>query len=345
MQTLPRRVFLGGIASITTVLAGCNQTGEDGTDEGESTPESTPVTTESPTEAAATETATSEQTEGEDATEHLDAAFNAGEEASSLLLEELGKVDQTLDFVDFETDRITTLIEQGEEELAAAAPTGDQTEVAASLESIFAWLRPLTDGVAAYDDAVDAWETGDTYSSNDRFRDAAEQMETAQDRFSTAEEHTGEAEDAFDAITVEPLDGVDEADLTQAETPMQQFADAVAATTVYTRGLAVFMTATDAFLEGIRAYSEGRYSEVVEPLESARSESADANAAAQDAEEITPDWLLDRVLNLQCWSDAYRDAAAHFIAAVEARQAGDTATAEEEEEAANQAINRCESAD
>ncbi|WP_436344490.1 hypothetical protein [Natronorubrum sp. FCH18a] len=308
-----RKVLLTSGVALSAVLAGCTSSSDDGTNGSGGS--------ESDDEAL------------EDAADHIVEASNRLEEETT---------------ISFETDPgdplNTSAIEQGIENAEESLDDFNEDEASndqlTQYENIEAAIEYTTDALEVLtelEEAFDAFDTAVSYENNERYDDAADQLEIALDHFTKADDLVDDAAESWSSVEVENTEG--KLDIADGEDDLDELDDICDAYARLTEAAIDFDRGLEAFKEGTESIEQGRYSAAASAYGDATIHFEDARDLYQDAETEVPSSYREVFIDMTCVSEAIVEASELFVEASEAADRGDYQTADTRANEAQEAMD------
>ncbi|WP_323191482.1 hypothetical protein [Halostella sp. PRR32] len=336
---MKRRTYLRLLpATAVAGAAGCSSSGDE-PDEGDDTD----ADTDTDTETATTESAsTTEPTATPE--ESLDAAAAALNEAS----EGIGTQSDAFgeDEESFDESGIRQSITTANDHLDAAEEADlseDQQADVEDMRNVAAYFSLLTDTMLQLDRGFNEVDVAQSYVDTERFDDGIESLDDARSAFRDASDDLSDAEDAFEALDEGSFERIDGTTYAEVEDSMQMARQLVDMMDPFLTGYREFVRGYERFTVATTALDEERYQTAADEYSTASVRFGDAESAFTDAEEFAPADMQSSVISLTCYAAALADASEHFAEAARALDEGDDQTANEEAEAGQEAVSRCDS--
>lgn len=327
---MDRRSFLRTLPAVTVAgAAGCSSSSSDGSTTGD----------ETDTETSTAEPTATPDESIEQAAAALDEAFDGIDRQSE------GFGD--LEGAEFEDGSIRASIADARDHLDAAEQadlTGDQQAAVDDLRGLADYAEALTDTMVPLGEAFASFSTVEQYVDTERFQAAIDGLDDAQESFRTAQTRLEDTRAAYESLDRSAFDRVDPT-YEETRTDLEKMEAVVETMDPFVDGFREYVRGYRSFTAGSDALDAERYDDAANEFDTAAVRFGDAESAFMTAEETAPSSMRSDVIDLTCISGALSDASEHFAAAARALDRGDGQTANEEVEAAQQAIDRCETSD
>ncbi|WP_317176051.1 hypothetical protein [Halomontanus rarus] len=312
-----RRVFLSSAGAI--VLAGCpadgDQEGSDnGTDEAKGIEENDEVLNET--------------------YEHLETA---GEEL------------ETQAELSFETDPNDSLsisgIETGIENAEAALADFDEDSASdeqlarfKNSERAIVYLKDAVAVLVELENGINALDTAVSYENNERFADAADQMEVATDHFVETESLVDDVATSWDELNAEQF-GANNVDLATGADDIDHLKEICNAYARFSEAGIEFYLGVKAYFEGTDLFGQERFSAASSAFSDASDNLGTANQRYKNAETNVPQSFQNDFIEMTCLTDALHESSVLFAEASDAAENRDWETAETRAEEAEAALD------
>lgn len=322
---MDRRNYLRTTASIagTALFAGCTGSDSENSNNAEAN-----TTTERQTEA------------------HLEKAGEALDKAGEKISEESEKfseVDISNSGIDFKTATINGYLDTASNELdkAEESASDSQLEWIEAARSYIAFARKYTEFGDITAEGFSQINTGFAYFQSERFADAAETLKEAQNTMNEADDTLTLVQDRADQFDTSKLDEFDQVEITSLQTSLSELDELIPILSVLATGMRDIALGMVDFNEAGTQIDNSNYIKAKELFNEAESDFANAHSTFKGEEESAPASVKSSIIELSCYSSALKDASSHLAAVAEAVENGNQERAEEENEKAEQALNRC----
>ncbi|SEQ03907.1 hypothetical protein [Natrinema salaciae] len=314
-----RTILVGAGVSITSVLGGCLSSSDD---EGDSSPDSDSQGSSANTEAL-NEAYDHLETAGNEFATQADVTFETDPEnplSTSGLETAIGNAESALE--DINED------EASDEQL-------DRLENAEHALSLFEDLLSVLVELEAGFNAV---ATADSYSTNDRFSDAGDQLEIAAEHFREGESLLSDAKTSWDNLDASQFEAND-VELATGSDDLEHLGDVCDAFSRFCTATVDLYSGVEYYVEGANLIEQERYGAAASAFEDASNTLTDANSQYQDAETAVPQSFRKDFIDFTCLTDAFIESSDLFKEASEAMERGDWQTADTKATEAEEALN------
>lgn len=317
-----RRRYLGLVSSVAVAAAaGCSS---DSMEQGDG---ETTTGEETATPAESLDAAATALNEAYDGIERQSDAF--GEEGES-----------------FDENGIRQSLSEANEHLDAAEGadlSADQRADVEDMRNAAAFLGALTDAMVEIDAAFNEQEVAQSYVDTERFEDGIETLDDARSAFRDASDELSEAETEFEALDDGSFERIDGTTYAEVEDSLSTTSRLIDMMDPFLTGYREFVRGYERFSVGTDAVDAERYRDAASEYDTAAVRFDGAESAFMDAEDAAPPEMRSDVIELTCLTGALADASRRFAAGTRALDDGDRETANEEFEAAQTALDRCDS--
>jgi hypothetical protein len=289
-----------------------------------------------------TETTTAEPTATPE--ESIDAAATALNEAYDGIDRQSDALGE--DGESFDESGTRRSISTANDHLDAAESTDlsdEQQTVVEEMRDVAAFFTVLTDTLVQLDSGFNETDVAQSYVDNDRFEDGLDSLDDARAAFRDASDDLSDAESAFGELESGSFERIDGTSYAEVEDSLQTTRQLVDTMDPFLTGYREFVRGAQSFEEGSAALDAEQFSVAAGEFDTAVARFDDAESAFRDAEEEAPSEMRSEIIDLTCFAGALRDAAEHFAAGSRAYDDGDSQTANEEFQAGQEDLNRCES--
>jgi hypothetical protein len=291
----------------------------------------------------------SEQSVSIGGTDHLDEAGTAIRKA----VEEYNRQTDRIENAEFsegrvevDTATITVHLDTASEELTAAADQATATERRAkigALEDYVAYTRPVVNFLDAFATGYNRSYTGFSELESEEYIKATAMLEQADDAFSTANERLRKAETRAESLDHDALADVVDVDTESVSESLADLRGVNAALDDLASGMLHLAKGMEDFQTASANLDQKRWEEAEQALEDSRDHFESANGTFESAKGDAPPDIASTFEDMICRSGALRDGSDHLARAIRAFEVDRGGRARSEIEAAESAMNRCES--
>ena len=222
------------------------------------------------------------------------------------------------------------------EELRNDPATRGQGEQLQTLDRLARLLDSIVDAMNGISDGFDEFVAMLEAVENEEFPAAEYQLEVADNEIPRVErikEQFAELQPEFGKF--------DEIDATEIEETIDRVDTISTALREVNRGMRTWIRGYEPFLEATTAYDEGNYRDASRVLNRPVDIFSQAVEELRQTRDETPAEIWEAFEIFLCLAESYEDAAHHYRAAANALQDGDEETGLEEEQQAEEALDRC----
>lgn len=314
-----RTLLVGTGVTATSVLGGClSNDNESDSSENPENPEGSTANDEALNEAY----------------DHLETAGNEFETQADVAFET--EPENPLSTGGIETalnDAESALDDVNEDEASA-----EQLDRLENAEYALAFFEDGLSVLIKLEEGFNAWKTADSYETNDRHSDAADQVKTAAKYFREAESLVSDAKASWDELNAEQFEGND-VELATGSDDLDYLEDLCNAYARFSEATTDLFTGLEYFVEGANLFDQERFSAAVSAFEDAANSFEAANSKYREAETEVPQSFQKEFIDQTCRTDAVLEASNLFTEASEAAAEGDWETAEEKANNAETALD------
>lgn len=325
-----RRTLLAGTGTtVTGILAGCTADSDSNSDENgaENGDENeTENGDENGVESKNENTEDSEPSEEvrKEIENSLDAAYGHLETASNEFETETDIAFETEPKDPLSTSGIETALDNAESELDAIEKenaSDKQVERLENGELAVSIFNDLLSATTELNDGFGAWDTADSYINNDRYNDAADQMETAAEHFREGESTIDTTRESWDELNSDYFKesevelATTKDSLEHLEATFNAFARYSEATVDLCRGMVTF-------IEGSEYIEQERFVPAKNAFQDSSQSFREAKQQVKDAETAVPRAFRSEFIDATCESNALLEASGLMADGSEAAAAG-----------------------
>ncbi len=188
------------------------------------------------------------------------------------------------------------------------------------------------------EEGFNAWKTADSYETNDRHSDAADQIKTAAEHFREAESLVSDTKASWDELDADQFESKD-VELATESDDLDYLEELCNAYARFSEATADLFTGLEYFVEGSDLFGQERFNAAASAFEDAANSFEAANNKYREAETEMPQSFRKEFIDQTCRTDAVLEASNLFTEASEAAAEGDWETAEEKANKAETALD------
>ena len=313
-----RRTLLAGTGTtVTGILAGCTADSDSNPDENGA---------ENGAESKDKNTDDNEPSEEvrEEIDDSLDAAYGHLETASDEFETETDITFETEPKDPLSTSGIETALDNAASELDAIEEenaSDEQVERLENGERAVSIFNDLLSATTELNDGFGAWDTADSYINNDRYDDAADQLETAAEHFREGESPIGATRESWSELDADYFEE-SEVELATTEDSLEHLEGAFDAFARYAEAAVDLCLGMVTFIEGGEYIEQERFEPAKNAFQDSTHSFRQAKQQVKDAETAVPQEFRSDFIDATCESNALVEASESMADGSEAAAAG-----------------------